>query len=365
MIKRAIAVALVAASQTACLPLAALNTTQPMGKADSGLREIRYIEVPTGPVTPPRVVEVPAPAPTHPLPTDVATAAPAPLAPASLGPKQTLKRALNAATYDDGRGRFVQGRQVYPYFDGAAYAIYATPRRIVDVRLQPGEQILSANAGDTLNWRLEPTLSGAGDSRTVHLFIKPIADESDTNLVVTTDQRTYNLELRVAQAGKPFHHSVSWTYPDDQRAELRSRIEALHQVGRRPRPGEPNGPDVAGRYTVVGNPAESVDEALARLNFGWTVEDGKGQWWLPKEIYDDGARVVLRFAPDITRRQMPVLSLLTDDNQIEIVNYIQNGTALIVPYLFDRAMLYMSGDPRERVIIARTGIWTHGDQASN
>jgi type IV secretion system protein VirB9 len=108
-----------------------------------------------------------------------------------------------------------------------------------------------------------------------------------------------------------------------------------------------------------------VDDALARLNFGWTVEGGKGQWWLPKEIYDDGARVILRFTPDIGRRQMPVLSLLTEDNQIEIVNYIQNGTALIVPYLFDRAMLYMSGEPRDRVIIARTGIWTHGDRAPN
>ena len=64
----------------------------------------------------------------------------------------------------------------------------------------------------------------------------------------------------------------------------------------------------------------------------------------------------------MARRQMPVLSLLTSNNQIEIVNYIQNGSAIIVPYMFDRALLYMS--PDDRVVITRTGVWTHNARGS-
>lgn len=340
---------------SACLPVQHFGA--PSVPSNVPGTEVRYIEVPTGPVAPPKIVEVPAPVPTADL-----TPIPLPQVSAQR-PRKNLRDAKAASFYDDARGQFVQGKQIYPFFDGASYKILAAPLRIVDVRLQPGEQILAASAGDTINWRLEPTLSGFGDNQTVHLLIKPINEEADTNLIVTTDRRTYNLELRVSQAGDPFHNSVTWTYPDDDRQSLHDRITALHTTGRTESvtAGGAVGSE-PGRYTVLGSPSSSIDEAVANLNFNWTIEGATDQPWLPTEIYDDGARVILRFRPEMARRQMPVLSLLTSNNQIEIVNYIQNGSAIIVPYMFDRALLYMS--PDDRVVITRTGVWTHNARGS-
>ncbi|WP_193189003.1 TrbG/VirB9 family P-type conjugative transfer protein [Nisaea sediminum] len=325
--------------------------------APTSLTEVRYVEVPTGPVVPPRVVEIPVPAAT-PLNDKIRPRELLPYRPHKHPTKRSLKAAVDQATVDPHEGRFNNGHQIYSYAEGQFYTVFAVPERIVDIQLQPGEELLSANLGDSFRWLYQATQSGAGETARTHVFFKPTEEEISTNLVLTTTKRAYHIELISDPANVP-HHSVSWSYPGEQRRDFSRQIAEMYAPGRASH-NQPGGGQ-EGRFTVLGSASESADDALAKLNFNWAIEGGDGQEWLPTEVYDDGARVVLRFAPVMARKQMPVLSLLTAENQVEIVNYIQQGSALIVPYMFDRAVLYMSRDPAQRVFIARTGIWTQGE----
>ena len=313
------------------------------------LADVRYIKIPTAPVVPPKIIAVHPPKanPVHPV-----RLAPAPTR-LKTG-KRSLKQATDAALVVPTKGRFIEGRQIYPFRDGASYRAITVPLRLIDIQLEAGETIQSTLAGDTLNWRLETAQSGPSAAPITHVFIKPITDDVATNLVITTDRRTYNIDLTVAKEGEPFHHGIAWTYPEKAMQIAKANAQSKHTIGRSNNTSD----DIPGNYTVVGGPNASAEATLAHLNFNWTIENAAEQHWLPTKIYDDGRRVIIRFPPDLARRKMPVLSLLTDDNQIEIVNYIQTGTTIIVPYLFDRAMLSAGNNPNDVIFLAKTGIWT-------
>ena len=99
---------------------------------------------------------------------------------------------------------------------GALYQIYASPGQITDIALEPGEQLTGSgpvSAGDTVRWVVGDTESGSGDTRRVHIMVKPTRPSIETNLVVNTDRRTYLIELRSRE--KPYMPSVAWYYPED------------------------------------------------------------------------------------------------------------------------------------------------------
>src|SRR5580692_11687270 len=82
---------------------------------------------------------------------------------------------------------------------GALYQIYASPGQITDIALEPGEQLIGSGplaAGDTVRWIVGDTESGNGETRRVHIMVKPTRPAIETNLVVNTDRRTYLIELR-------------------------------------------------------------------------------------------------------------------------------------------------------------------------
>ena len=70
---------------------------------------------------------------------------------------------------------------------------------------------MSVSAGDTVRWVVGDTSSGEGKDAIVHILVKPIGADLETNLVITTDRRTYHLEMRSSQT--TYMASVSWTYP--------------------------------------------------------------------------------------------------------------------------------------------------------
>ena len=87
----------------------------------------------------------------------------------------------------------------FPSSGGALYQIYAAPGQITDIALEPGEQLIGSGplaAGDTVRWIVGDTESGNGDTKRVHILVKPTRPDLVTNLVINTDRRTYLLELR-------------------------------------------------------------------------------------------------------------------------------------------------------------------------
>ena len=170
------------------------------------------------PPAPVEVVAIPEPLPLpgqlKPLP-DTEEAKPAP-EPAD----ETVRvsRANAEARVAPTREGYVNAIQVWPYSDGALYQVYAAVGRVTMISLQPGEDLVTVAAGDTVRWIVGDTSSGSGDELRVNVLVKPIRSGLKTNLVITTSRRTYLLELTSTE--RAWMASVSWDYPRDRMLAL-------------------------------------------------------------------------------------------------------------------------------------------------
>ena len=132
-------------------------------------------------------------------------------------PSDRIEIANEVARVQPRRAGYFNAVQVFPFSPGALYQIYASPGQITDIALEPGEQLTGSGplaAGDTVRWIVGDTESGNGETRRVHIMVKPTRPAIETNLVVNTDRRTYLIELRSRE--KPYMPSVAWFYPEDR-----------------------------------------------------------------------------------------------------------------------------------------------------
>lgn len=133
---------------------------------------------------------------------------------AATQPTARVENANAAARVEPRREGYYNAIQLYPWSEGALYQVYAAPGQITNIALEPGESLTGSGpiaAGDTARWIIGDAESGSGVTRRVHVLVKPTRSTISTNLVVTTDRRTYLLELRSGE--KPYMPAVAWTYP--------------------------------------------------------------------------------------------------------------------------------------------------------
>jgi type IV secretory pathway VirB9-like protein len=85
------------------------------------------------------------------------------LSPASAQTKPPLSPQANqAAIRGPSDASLVGALHEFAYERGALYAIQASPQRITDIALEPGETLLSVSAGDTTRWIVGDARSGNG-----------------------------------------------------------------------------------------------------------------------------------------------------------------------------------------------------------
>jgi P-type conjugative transfer protein TrbG len=237
-----------------------------------------------------------------------------------------VESANAAARVEPRREGYFNAIQVYPWSEGALYQVYAAPGQITTIALEPGETLSDPGpiaAGDTARWIIGDTTSGTGDSRRVHVLVKPSRPGISTNLVIATDRRTYLIELRSGE--KPYMPSVAWSYPSSP-ASRRS--------------------DSA---------ASPVIPAAAARNYRYGLA-GDAPPWRPVAVYDDGRRVYVEFPRGIVQGEMPPLFVSGPDGEAEIVNTRIHRNVLIVDRLFGEAELRLGSGERQQVVrIVRNG----------
>lgn len=284
------------------------------------------------PPAPVRAVEVPLPLP---LPGQLK-----PLPPSeSLSAKQddplrevvTANRAARIEPIGDG---FINATQVWPYSAGALYQVYASPGRVTDIALEAGEQLVSVSAGDTVRWIIGDTVSGGDQEERVHVLVKPTRSDLQTNLVVSTDRRSYHLEL--SSTPQTWMASVSWEYPGDLVRSLRRREQG----------------------TQIQAPiGEGI--ALERLQFRYAIT-GDRPAWRPLRAFDDGQKVYIQFPASIGQGELPPLFVIGAAGDTQLVNYRVRAPYYIVDRLFGAAELRLGGDKAQVVRITRIDGRMHG-----
>ncbi len=236
-------------------------------------------------------------------------------------------------------GAYVNSALYYDFEPGRLYTIHTSPRFLTTITLKPGEKLISKAAGDTVRWVLGETEAGSGQALQVVIFVKPIRPDLRTNIVLTTDQRTYLIDA-VSTASSAYTSVLSWNYPQDLARE--AAVQRERAV-------------VAAQTQQAAGVASDV--AVERLNFRYRIEP-KGRRppaWTPVRVFDDGAKTYVEFSADLATRPAPPLFLLGDKDRAELVNYRQKGVYYVVDRLIDRAELRLGEKRQDVVRITRAG----------
>ncbi|ENY82793.1 P-type conjugative transfer protein TrbG [Sphingopyxis sp. MC1] len=245
-------------------------------------------------------------------------------------PAELRVRAANrAATLEPVAAGYVNAVQVYPFSDGAVFRVLTAPGQVTDIALQPGEALGAVAAGDTVRWVIGDTTSGSGEGKRTHVLVKPFAAGLATNIIITTDRRTYHLALSSAERSAMV--ALSWTYPQDQ-------LIALKAAEDRTRAAQPVATGV------------SVDQ----LHFDYVIS-GDQPVWRPLRAFDDGRQTFIEFPAGLGTGEAPPLFLVDGTGTAQLVNYRVQGRYYVVDRLFEAAELRLGLKRQDVVRITRSG----------
>jgi P-type conjugative transfer protein TrbG len=251
-------------------------------------------------------------------------------------PGSRIVRAANAdARSYPTSDAYINATLFYDYEAGRLYEVQTSPHFLTAIMLRPGEKLLAKAAGDTVRWVLGETAEGAGPNQQVVVLLKPIRGGLRTNVVLTTDQRTYLIEASSREGGT-YTSAVSWNYPQEQLAAALATQAA----------------EAARAQSVVATPALAIDQ----LHFGYRVEPvhGKPPRWQPLRAFDDGTKTYIQFPINMAPTEAPPLFLVGPGNKAELVNYRFLNGYYVVDRLIDVAELRIGEKPQTIVRITRT-----------
>ena len=247
----------------------------------------------------------------------------------NLRPYQAIEKANASAAIEPSSANYMNAIQIYPFTRGALYQVYTAPEQVTDIALQPGEELMSVSAGDTVRWVLGDTVSGTGDQSQVHILVKPTQPGLKTNLIITTSRRAYHLELHAFR--ETYMAAVSWRYSDQalvQRKIASSRAQSDRGV---------------------------QGLQLDRLRFRYEVSGDKPHW-RPSRVFDDGRKVYIQFPERLDQGEAPPLFVVGRDGKSQLVNYRMRDNYYIVDRLFALAELRLGEKNQDVVRIERNDL---------
>ena len=214
--------------------------------------------------------------------------------------------------------------------------------QVCDIELQPGEIISNFNAGDQVRWRIEPARSGSPAGEIEHVIVKPLDVGLRTSLIITTDRRTYYLQL--VSHRTEYMPRVSFSYPDDA-ARQWSDFHARNREKLDERSGY----------------GAKDGTALDKLSFDYEVTGDAT--WKPVRVYNDGQKTILQMPDTLSQTEAPSLLVLRGEDSVlpwgakaeeVMVNYRVQGNRYVVDSIPDKMILLAgAGSHQTKVIITR------------
>lgn len=237
------------------------------------------------------------------------------------------------------------GLLLFPYGQSQP-TLTCEPLRACDIQLQAGEIINNVIFGDTVRWVATPATTGSGAQATPHVIVKPTESGLNTNLIVTTNRRTYMLTLNSTE-GK-YVSRVGFYYPQDLVQDWNGQAEA-----------ERRKVEQESTRKVADLPIASIDQ----LNLdSYQVKGDRSLPWYPVRVFDEGTHVWIQMPPSIRASEAPALVLIGNSGDSELVNYrvkeANQGGAKVTYYIVDKlfakaALIVGVGRDQQKVEITR------------
>ena len=210
---------------------------------------------------------------------------------------------------------------VFRYAPNQLYKIYCRLGYLTDLAFHKGEKITFAGGGDTAGWAVNSaTVDGVP-----HLYIKPVVESSDTNLIVTTDHHSYQLLLQTSDWYNPM---VVWSYDIEDTQEIQNIL------------------DRDSRNVTSGLAVSDPDQ----LYFDYEIK-GSGEF-RPTMVFDDGKKMFIKFKRLSGR--LPVLfGRERGKKMLTMLNYTIKDNCYIVDRVCEEAELRVSDSNDDKIRIKR------------
>ena len=232
------------------------------------------------------------------------------------------------------------GRVVYSE-GGGMPAVVCAPLRLCIIELQSGEKLTGEpQIGDSVRWSIEPASFGSGESITPLIVIKPKGVGLDTNLVVTTDRRTYY--LRLVSTSQDYVARIAFDYLDDNGTKWSTALQEQAK---------------AIREAQSDKGVKTLADTVEALNIDYSI---KGDVAIrPIRVVDDGVHTYIQMSPAVLHREAPVLAIIGPEGKAEMVNYRVQGSVYVVDRLFERGRLILgAGRQAKKADITRGSVRT-------
>lgn len=205
--------------------------------------------------------------------------------------------------------------------------------QVCDIQLQQGEGVNSIHLGDSSRWVIEPAINGIGETETQHIIIKPLDVGLQTNLVVTTDRRTYHINLKSNRSKlMPF---ITFKYPNDNIDQFFKHQKLVKQ-----------------KY-IQDNTIPQTKEYLGNLDFEYDIKGDVN--WKPVRVYNDTHKTIIQMPKSMNDNEAPTLMAKNNNDDDVIINYRLINDKYVVDTVFDKAILIMGvGSNQEKVTIQRS-----------
>ena len=208
---------------------------------------------------------------------------------------------------------------IFRYAPNQVYKIYCRTGYLTDIQLHEGEKIKFVGGGDTSAWALNSTTV----DKTPHLYIKPVVNTSTTNIIITTDKRSYQLIVNTSSWYNPM---VKWVY--DQEAQQMNLLQQQRDEA---------------------EITDTLKVSYDQLNFDYKIKNN-GAKDTPSMVLDDGEKPIIKFKK--ANSKLPALFVRERGKRgVTLVNFKVKDNCFILDRLIDEAELRYSD--KESVTITR------------
>lgn len=214
--------------------------------------------------------------------------------------------------------------------------IQTAPFQETVIRLEAGEKFTNISSGDPSRWSYAVAISGKDENAQQNILVKPSLPNIQTNLVITTDRRLYNVRL-VSTQTEQFTRSVNFVYSEED-----IKTESNDHAS-----------DHSSKNVLIEETNDKRNIPPLHVNYHITTAGFfcKTPSWKPIRVFDDGTHTTIQFPENIAHRDLPALFVI-QNGQKTCVNYRFQSPYMMLDQVFDEATLVSGvGQSQQAVMI--------------
>lgn len=197
------------------------------------------------------------------------------------------------------------------YSDKDVYVVHSHYGYGTHIRFSPDEHIVHITIGDSIAWQVTPEAN--------NLFLKPMEDNADTNLIVLTNKRVYNFELHAQEAENAsdptLTFQVSFVYPEEALAERLAKLKKMQRHK---------------QQEVI------PDNNNSAMNWNFDYVKKGSEDIAPIRVFNDEKFTYFQFAENI---ETPAIFQVAKDKSESLINFHVRGKYIVVERVAEQFIL--------------------------